>query len=219
LNADQPASRALAAIGAARLIAIVRSAEPGHAYPAATRLIASGARVIEISLTTPDAWEALERLAEDAKDSQVQVGAGTVLTRKQAQRAARLGAHFLLSPVLDMSVMTTAAQLELLAIPGCTTPTEMHQAVKAGAAAVKIFPARLWTPGILRDLLQAMPGLRCVPTGGIEPADGREWLAAGAFALGMGSALTALTPSAQARAIGGMRAAPGPVKRPACSWG
>jgi 2-dehydro-3-deoxyphosphogluconate aldolase / (4S)-4-hydroxy-2-oxoglutarate aldolase len=205
LTDDQQAGRTLEAIRAARVIAIVRAAEPGCAYPMAAQLIASGVTVVEVSLTTPDAWAVLERLAAEADGSPVEVGAGTVLTRDQVRRAAGLGARFVLSPVLDLEVVESAAGLGLLAIPGCATPTEMHQAVRAGAGALKIFPAGLWSPGTLRDLLRAMPGLRCVPTGGIELASASGWLAAGAIALGLGSALTTLEPARLAETITALR--------------
>jgi 2-dehydro-3-deoxyphosphogluconate aldolase / (4S)-4-hydroxy-2-oxoglutarate aldolase len=208
LTDDQQAGRTLEAIRAARIIAIVRAAEPGRAYPMATKLIASGVTVVEVSLTTPDAWDVLERLAAEADGSPVEVGAGTVLTPEQVHRAAGLGARFVLSPVLDLEVVESAAGLGLLGIPGCATPSEMQRAVRGGAGAVKIFPAGLWSPGVLRDLLRAMPDLRCVPTGGVELASAARWLEAGAIALGLGSALTSLEPARLTETITALRSWP-----------
>jgi 2-dehydro-3-deoxyphosphogluconate aldolase / (4S)-4-hydroxy-2-oxoglutarate aldolase len=220
LNDDQQPLRTLEAIRVARVVAIVRAAEPGRAYPMARELIAAGVTVIEVSLTTPDAWEVLGRLAAEAEDGPVEVGAGTVLAPGDARRAAGLGARFVLSPVLDLEVVESAAGAGLLAIPGCATPSEMHQAMRGGAGAVKIFPASLWSPEVLRDLLRAMPDLRCVPTGGIGLADAPGWLAAGAIALGLGSALTSLAPARLADTISALRSGadgqtPGEPIRPA----
>jgi 2-dehydro-3-deoxyphosphogluconate aldolase / (4S)-4-hydroxy-2-oxoglutarate aldolase len=146
-------------------------------------------------LTTPGAWEAIEQLPElCAGHGDVTTGVGTVHTPDEVNRAADLGAAFVISPTLSQPVIAAARDRGIATIPGCVTPTEMWQATQWGADAVKIFPASLWTPASLAGMLEALPSLRCVPTGAIAPSEVTQWLAAGALAVGMGSSLTALPP-------------------------
>ncbi|MFI5910089.1 bifunctional 4-hydroxy-2-oxoglutarate aldolase/2-dehydro-3-deoxy-phosphogluconate aldolase [Dactylosporangium sp. NPDC051541] len=174
-----------------RIVAIVRAPDAGTALRRARDLLAAGLRVVEISLTTPGAWTAIESLAEEcAGRDDVTIGVGTVLSPADAARAAAAGARFVIAPTLDRSVIAAARDGGLAAIPGCATPTEMWRATRWGATAVKIFPATLWTPRALAGVLEALPDLRCVPTGGIGPDDVDTWVAAGALAVGIGSALT-----------------------------
>ena len=145
--------------------------------------------------STPGAWEAIEQLATlCAARNDVTMGVGTVHTPDEVDRAADLGAAFVISPTLSQAVIAAARGREIATIPGCVTPTEMWQATRWGADAVKIFPASLWTPASLAGMLAALPSLRCVPTGAIAPGEVTQWLAAGALAVGIGSALTTLPP-------------------------
>ncbi len=176
-----------------RVMAVVRQTDAESAIRQARTLLDAGLRIIEISLTTPGAWQAIEQLAaECACRSDVTMGVGTVLTPDDADRAADLGAAFVISPIVSQPVIEAALRRRMAAIPGCATPTEMWLATQWGAAAVKIFPATLWTPRILAAMLEPLPSLRCIPTGDIAPIEVRDWLAAGALAVGMGSSLTRL---------------------------
>ncbi|MER7007628.1 bifunctional 4-hydroxy-2-oxoglutarate aldolase/2-dehydro-3-deoxy-phosphogluconate aldolase [Dactylosporangium sp. NPDC000555] len=178
-----------------RVVAVVRQRDADSALAQVRTLLDAGLRVIEISLTTPGAWEAIERLVTlCAGRDDVTVGVGTVHTPDEVARAADLGAEFVISPTLSRPVIAAARERGIVAMPGCLTPTEMWQATQWGADAVKIFPASLWTPASLAGMLEALPSLRCIPTGGIAPGEVTEWLAAGALAVGMGSALTTLPP-------------------------
>jgi 2-dehydro-3-deoxyphosphogluconate aldolase/(4S)-4-hydroxy-2-oxoglutarate aldolase len=178
-----------------RVVAVVRTLDADSALAQARTLLDAGLRIIEISLTTPGAWEAIERLAGlCAGRDDVTMGVGTVHTPAEVDRAADLGAEFVISPTLSRPVIDAARGRGIATIPGCATPTEMWQATQWGADAVKIFPASLWTPASLAGMLEALPSLRCVPTGAIAPGDVIQWLAAGALAVGIGSALTTLPP-------------------------
>ena len=189
------AKSVLEALQRHRVVAVVRQRDADSALAQARTLLDTGLRVIEISLTTPGAWEAIERLVTlCAGRDDVTTGVGTVHTPDEVDRAADLGAAFVISPTLSRPVIEAARERGLATIPGCLTPTEMWQATQWGADAVKIFPASLWTPASLAGMLEALPSLRCVPTGAIAPADVVQWLAAGALAVGMGSSLTTLPP-------------------------
>lgn len=186
-------NRVLEALERHRVVAVVRQKDADSALAHARAVLDAGLRVIEISLTTPGAWEAIAQLATVcAGVADVTMGVGTVHTPEEVDRAAALGAAFVISPTLSRPVIGTARERGIATIPGCLTPTEMWQATQWGADAVKIFPASLWSPASLAGMLEALPSLRCVPTGGIAPGEVTRWLAAGALAVGMGSALTRL---------------------------
>jgi len=190
--AEATTERLLGALADDRFVAIIRCSRAGSATRIAGRVVDAGARVIEISLATPDALQAISRLHSCTDNRpEVIVGAGTVLDGEAARRAAAAGAEFLICPTFNPEVVAAAHELGLAVIPGCATPTEMQTASMLGAAAIKLFTAGLWTPALLRDLLQALPHLRCIPTGGVALAHLGSWLDAGAFAVGLGSALTA----------------------------
>lgn len=182
-------------IAAQGVIGIVRTTTAHEGGEAAAALLASGLAAVEVSLTTPGA---LDVIAERGGH----VGAGTVRTIADARDAHAAGAAFLVSPSLDLEVVRFAVERDLAVVPGCLSPTEMATAQRAGAHAVKIFPAHLWSPAALRGMLEAMPDLRCVPTGGVSPASAPEWIAAGALAVGVGGALTrAQDPAAAVAAL------------------
>lgn len=186
MSADRTSAAVLADIETQGVVGIVRSGSADAAESAARTLLGAGLGAVEVSLTTPGALAVIERL----HGSGARVGAGTVRTLAQARDAVAAGAAFLVSPLLDLDVVTFAVERDLAVLPGCLTPSEMATAQRAGAAAVKIFPAHLWSPAGLRGLLEAMPDLRCVPTGGVSPASAPDWIAAGALAVGVGGSLT-----------------------------
>ena len=177
------------AIIASRLIALVRTERPGDAARAVEGLAAAGVRVVEISLTTPDALDALEQ-ASKALGEQALIGAGTIRTPADAERAVTAGAAFLAeAPNIDVDVLDWATERDVLHLPGCFSPSELALALERGAHLVKLFPASRLGPDYVHDLLAPFPAARLVPTGGITTANARAFLDAGAVALAVGSAL------------------------------
>lgn len=182
------ASGTLDRIRDARAIAVVRARDGEEAVRIAEALHAGGLQAIELTFTTPGVAAALvetRRLFGDA----LLLGAGTITTAGEAEAAAAAGADFLVTPHLDLPLLGTMLATELLAVPGVLTPSEVAAALRAGALAVKLFPASTVGVGHLKALLGPFPGLRVIPTGGITPAAAPEWLAAGAVAVGLGSEL------------------------------
>ncbi|MFC4948210.1 bifunctional 4-hydroxy-2-oxoglutarate aldolase/2-dehydro-3-deoxy-phosphogluconate aldolase [Pseudonocardia sp. GCM10023141] len=179
-----------AAVAEQGVVAIVRERSGPAALERAMALVDAGVRVVEVSLTTPDALPTITALAAAAGDRAL-VGAGTVVDVDQARQAVAAGARFLVAPVLCEQVIAYAAASGVGVLPGAATPTEMLAAHRAGADLVKVFPATTWTPRALADVLVALPHLRLVPTGGVGLADAPEWVRHGAVAVGIGSALTA----------------------------
>ena len=177
-------------LAAERVVAILRCDSAGQAVDTASALLADGIRIVEVSLNTPGAVDAIAELSRRYGDEPgTVIGAGTVLDAKSVEEVAGAGARFFVSPVFDESAVAVANELGLAAVPGCLTPTEMLRAHQAGAAAVKVFPATEWTPEGLRNVARAMPFLRLIPTGGVGVDGAAQWLAAGAAGLGIGSAL------------------------------
>jgi 2-dehydro-3-deoxyphosphogluconate aldolase/(4S)-4-hydroxy-2-oxoglutarate aldolase len=182
------AQETLARITACGVVAIVRTASADHAREQGRRVLAAGQPVLEVSLTTPDAVTVIRELATEHPDAVV--GAGTVLDAASAEAVIEAGAQILVSPVLEPAVVAVGVRHDVAVLPGCLTPTEMTTAMHLGATAVKIFPAHLWSPAGLAGLLQALPDLPCVPTGGVGIDDATAWIEAGAVALGVGTTLT-----------------------------
>jgi 2-dehydro-3-deoxyphosphogluconate aldolase / (4S)-4-hydroxy-2-oxoglutarate aldolase len=170
----------------ARAVAILRANDHTIARDALGAAVRGGFRVLEVTMPTPGA---IEIISDFARHEHLVLGAGTVLTVEQARAAVRAGARFLVSPVMDPSVIAEANRLGAVMIPGCGTATELWNAHQAGAPLQKLFPSPAGGPAWLRSVLAPMPFLRVIPTNGIEVENAAEWLAAGAFAVGCVRAL------------------------------
>ncbi len=175
-------------IGKHKIVAIVRLDDLSTAQPIVAALIEGGIRIIEFTLTNPDAATTIAKMRQFAGDSAA-IGAGSVITAAQVQAVADAGAQFVVSPVSKAAVIHACAALDLPAMPGAFTPTEIQQAWEWGASAVKVFPANHLGRGYIKDLLAPLPHLRLMPTGGMRVDNIRGFLDDGAFAVGVGSAL------------------------------
>jgi Entner-Doudoroff aldolase len=168
-------------IVALKLSAIVRTHDAEQAREAMRAAVRGGFRVVEFTLTTPNAFELIEEFAEDPS---LLVGAGTVLTIDDAQRAAEAGARFLVSPIADTEIIAEARRLDLASLPGVATPGEAMRAHRDGADFVKLFPAphdvALWVTQVLAPL----PFLRIFPTAGVDEGNFEAVLRAGAAGVG-----------------------------------
>jgi len=170
------------------VVGIVRTSTAESAVDRARLVLEAGLRVVEIPLTNPGALTAISGLAAAYPDATI--GAGTVLDEASAVLAIRAGARFLVSPSVDSAVIRTAHRYGAAALPGAGSVTEIVRALEEGADAVKVFPATAFGPQWVADVLAALPQAPLVPTGGIALDDVPDWLAAGAVACGIGSALT-----------------------------
>ena len=170
---------------AERLVAIVRAPEADDAVRVGRTLLDAGIRLIEVTLTTRDAFTAIDTLRNIAPDDAL-VGAGTVLTTIQSRNAVEAGAQFLVTPGLTEAV--TGAEVPVLA--GAYTATEAYSAMAAGATAVKLFPASAGGPAYLKALRDPFPTMPLVPVGGVTLDLVPAYLIAGAVAVGLGGPLT-----------------------------
>jgi 2-dehydro-3-deoxyphosphogluconate aldolase/(4S)-4-hydroxy-2-oxoglutarate aldolase len=179
-----------AELESSRLIAIMRRLDLDVAERTVDALVLGGIRVVEVTWDSPAAAETLRSLRR--RSSELLLGAGTVMTLEQADQAIECGATFVVSPHTDPDLIRAMSARGVLCVPGAQTATEIVTAARAGAAIVKVFPARTLGPQGLRDLRGPLRHVRLLPTGGIDLAAGAEYIAAGAWGLGIGSVLTEL---------------------------
>lgn len=171
------------------IVAILRGVTPAEVLDVADALIAGGVRAIEVPLNSPDPFASLSRLAV-ARGSRVLVGAGTVLTADDACRVAEAGASLVLSPNVDLGVLRACTARGLIAVPGVATPTEGFAALAAGAHALKLFPAEMLGPPVLKAWRAVFPpGTAMLPVGGVGLGNLVTYKAAGAAGAGIGSSL------------------------------
>lgn len=178
----------ITAVLAQRVLGIIRSADAVSAVRIGQQLLTAGLVTIEVTLTNPQALQAIGQLCEQYPDATI--GAGSVLDEPSAVLAIRAGARFLVSPNLNLDVLRAAHRYGVAALPGTGSVTEIVRALEAGADAVKLFPASSFSPGWISDVRAALPQAPIVPTGGISPETAPNWIRAGAVACGIGSSLT-----------------------------
>lgn len=175
--------------GQRNLIAILRGLAPAEAVPVGAALLDAGITRIEVPLNGPDALDSLRALAGQFGDRAL-IGAGTVLTAQAVRDVAAAGGRLVVSPDFDADVVAETRRLGLVSVPGVLTPTECFAALKAGADALKVFPAfRMGLDGLSAIRAVLPPQAPVYMVGGVGPADFGDWLAAGATGFGLGGAL------------------------------
>src|SRR5262245_30201801 len=175
-----------------RVVAVVRVPSADIAERTARLLAESGVRLIEITLTVPDAFEVIERLSSDPRvaDRGAVIGAGTVLNGRQAEDSLVAGARFLVSPILVPEMIEAAHARDAMAMPGTMTPTEIVKAAELGADYVKIFPIQsLGGPSYISNVRRAIVHVPLVPTGNVELSEIPAYEAAGVAGYGIGNPL------------------------------
>jgi len=176
-------------IGEVGIVPVVRASSVEEANRAIEAICAGGIPVVEITMTVPNAISVIRELVQ-RRGNDVLIGAGTVTNADQAESCLRAGAQFLVSPGFAVSVLSVARANAKLAIPGALTPTELMNAQDHGARLVKIFPCgNVGGPKYLKSLKAPFPHSSLIPTGGVNASNAAEFIAAGAFALGVGADL------------------------------
>jgi 2-dehydro-3-deoxyphosphogalactonate aldolase len=171
------------------LVAIIRGVTPAEGEAIGDAIYDAGIRIIEVPLNSPDPLQSIERLAKRFGEN-VLVGAGTVLKPEDVDRVRDVGGRIIVSPDTNVEVIGATASAGLVASPGYFTPSEAFAAIRAGATALKLFPAEAASPAVLKAQLAVIP--RTVPVlavGGIKPDNMRPWLDAGASGFGLGGGL------------------------------
>jgi 2-dehydro-3-deoxyphosphogluconate aldolase/(4S)-4-hydroxy-2-oxoglutarate aldolase len=178
----------MAEIESVGVVAVVRAGSGTSLINIAGALARGGVTACEITMTTPGALEGIAEVSQALGSSSL-VGVGSVLDPETARMAILAGAQFVVSPTFDPAIIQMAHRYDRPAIVGALTPTEILAAWTAGADAVKVFPANHFGPQYFRDLHGPMPQLKLTPTGGVDISTIGDWIAAGAFAVGAGTAL------------------------------
>ena len=171
------------------LVAIIRGVTPAQAEEIGDAIVEGGIRIIEVPLNSPEPLRSIELLAKRFGE-RVLVGAGTVLDAADVQRIKDVGGRIIVSPDTNPEVISAAALAGLVSSPGYFTPSEAFGALRAGAHALKLFPAEAATPAVLKAQLAVIP--RDVPVivvGGVKPDNMQPWMEAGAAGFGLGSGL------------------------------
>jgi 2-dehydro-3-deoxyphosphogluconate aldolase/(4S)-4-hydroxy-2-oxoglutarate aldolase len=186
---DQPGNRSPIPdeIHAGRVIAIGRRLELSAIVPIAEALVAGGVRAFEVTLDSPDAIAAIQELASRHAGGSLLVGAGTVLDVASATTAVQAGARFLVSPHIDVELVGWSLARAIPVFPGAFTASEILAAWRAGATAVKLFPASAVGPAYVREMRGPLATIPLIPTGGVTAENAAAFIAAGALAVGVGS--------------------------------
>jgi 2-dehydro-3-deoxyphosphogluconate aldolase/(4S)-4-hydroxy-2-oxoglutarate aldolase len=181
-------AKVLASLKEIGLVPVLRAESVEKALALAEAIAAGGVTVLEVTMTVPGAIQVMRKLAESRPD--ILIGAGTVLDAETARMCILEGAKFVVSPALNVKTIEMCHRYSIAVLPGALTPTEIVTAWEAGADVVKVFPcSALGGAKYLTTLKGPLPHIDLIPTGGVSLATAAEFLAAGAFALGVGSDL------------------------------
>lgn len=181
--------RFLAMLGECPLVAILRGVRPEEVEAIGDALYASGIRVMEVPLNSPDPLASIARLS-DRMAGRAIVGAGTVLKVEEVAEVRAAGGQLIVSPATDREVIAATAAARMASCPGFFTPTEAFRAIDAGATALKFFPAEAAHPAVLRAQRTVLPkSIPLLVVGGVTPETMGEWREAGADGFGLGSGI------------------------------
>jgi 2-dehydro-3-deoxyphosphogalactonate aldolase len=179
------------------LVAIIRGVTPPEVDEIGRAIFDAGIRIIEVPLNSPEPLKSIERLANGLGDEAL-IGAGTVLSPAQVGEVKAAGGRLIVSPSTDAEVIRATAEAGMVSSPGYFTPSEAFTALKAGATALKLFPAEAASPTVLKAQRAVLPKeVPLLVVGGVTPETMRPWLEAGANGFGLGSGLYAAGRSAE----------------------
>jgi 2-dehydro-3-deoxyphosphogalactonate aldolase len=171
------------------IIAILRGITPDEAGPVADALVDAGITRIEVPLNSPQPFDSISNMLL-SHGAHALIGAGTVLDVRDVEKLHKMGAHMVVSPDSNATIIVATKQAGMLSFPGVMTPTECFAALQAGADGLKLFPASLLGVEGLKAIGAVLPqGTKTYAVGGVGPADFADWFAAGITGFGIGSAL------------------------------
>ena len=171
------------------IIPVIRAHSTSEAIQASQAVCSGGIPIVEITMTVPNAVEALRKLSRDMKP-RLLVGAGTVLSVDVMEQCLEAGAEFIVTPGYNANVVARAKEVGKLIMAGALSPTEVMEAWEAGSDFVKIFPCgSVGGPKYIKALKGPFPNVAMIPTGGVNLENAADFLRAGADALGIGGEL------------------------------
>jgi len=172
------------------LVAVVRAESAEKAYRIFDACIEGGVAAIEITFTVPGAHKIIEDLASKYTSGDIIIGAGTVLDPETARIAILSGAQYIVSPNVNIETIKLCNRYQVPSMPGAMTIKEILEGMEAGADIIKIFPGNLFGPSIIKSVMGPIPQAPMMPTGGVSIETVKDWIEAGAVAVGAGSSLT-----------------------------
>ncbi|OQA49761.1 MAG: KHG/KDPG aldolase [Firmicutes bacterium ADurb.Bin300] len=172
------------------IVAVIRADSPDKAQRITDACIEGGVAAIELTFTVPGAHRVIEALAQKYTNEQIILGAGTVLDAETARIAMLSGANYIVSPYFDANTVKMCNRYRVAVMPGVMSVKEAVTAMEAGSDILKVFPGELFGPAIIKAIKAPLPHAKMMPTGGVDVNNVKEWIKAGAVAVGVGSALT-----------------------------
>jgi 2-dehydro-3-deoxyphosphogluconate aldolase / (4S)-4-hydroxy-2-oxoglutarate aldolase len=172
------------------LIAVIRAENREQATRIAEACAEGGVAALEITFTVPGAAAAIEHLAKELSN-RILLGAGTVLDPETARIAILAGAHFVVSPAVNIETARLCNRYQVPYMPGAATIKEVIEGMECGAEIIKVFPGEILGPGFIKAVKGPLPQAQLMPTGGVSVENVADWIKAGAVAIGAGSNLTA----------------------------
>lgn len=182
--------RILAQLKENYLFAVIRGKSSVDAAKISEAVYEGGIKNIEVTFTTPQADESIKTLAKKYTDTDMVVGAGTVMDAITARLAIVAGAEFIVSPNFVPEISTVCNTYAVPYLPGCGTVTEVANAMATGVEVVKVFPGGILGPAFIKNVHGPIPHVEMMPSGGVSLDNMDQWIANGAWAVGVGSALT-----------------------------
>lgn len=173
------------------IVAVVRAENPDQALKIAEAVKEGGVQAIEITMTVPGAIDVIRELVSSYPDKEILIGAGSVLDAETARWCILAGAEYIVSPILNEEIINLCNRYQKVVMPGAMSVTEVVKAMEMGGDIVKVFPATLFGPKIIKAIKAPIPHAPLLPTGGVSINNVAEWIKAGSCAVGVGSALTA----------------------------
>lgn len=171
------------------IVAVIRANSPSRAIEVCRACKEGGIIAIEVTFSVPRAVEVISQLSKELGD-EILLGAGTVLDPYTAKIAIEAGAKYIVAPNLSRETALLCNKHRVPYIPGAFTPTEIVEALEVGCELIKLFPASAVGPGYIKAIHGPLPQAKLLPTGGIELENVKEWIKAGAAAVGVGGGLT-----------------------------
>ena len=179
----------LAKIQEVGIVAVVRATSIEQAEKITDACIAGGVAAIELTFTVPHADKLIEAMRAKYSSGEIIIGAGTVMDAATARIAILAGAEYIVSPYFDPETVKTCNRYGIPSMPGIYTPTEAVHAMECGADVLKVFPGDIATPSFIKDIHGPIPNAVMMPSGGVDVDNVKDWIKAGAVAVGAGSSL------------------------------
>jgi 2-dehydro-3-deoxyphosphogluconate aldolase/(4S)-4-hydroxy-2-oxoglutarate aldolase len=172
------------------IVAVVRAENAEKALKITEAVKKGGIDAIEITMTVPGAVDVIKQLTDEYSKEEVLIGAGSVLDAETARACILAGAEYIVSPSLDEETIAMCNRYQKAVMPGAMSVTEVVKAMEYGADIVKIFPATLFGPKIIKAVKGPLPQAPLMPTGGVSLDNVKDWIKAGSLAVGVGSSLS-----------------------------